>query len=162
MTKKSIFNLILLLPLMLLDPHISEVLNLLLPAPITVTSLVFVVCYFWLSLKSEMYLRIVCSLILGMIFDYYYFDFLGVMILALPLATIILLVIRMIMPQDISIFQSLLLFSIFLFVLLFVSYYLLELFRYSGISLPYFITYKFLPTLLYNLVIFVTLSKYFQ
>ncbi|WP_196756958.1 rod shape-determining protein MreD, partial [Streptococcus parauberis] len=77
---------LLLIPIMLIDPHISELINTFFTSETHISIFLFFIFIFYLSQQIGYFIAFPLSLILGMIYDYYYFDYLGIMVIAFPVS----------------------------------------------------------------------------
>lgn len=162
MSYKLFFYYVLLLPVMLIDAHISNILKSILGFKIEVISFLLLVFFFAIILKSNPYLSMSFSVFYGMLYDYYYFNQIGNMIVALPLMTFCLILLLNQMNKRVTIFQGLLLIVIYILGILTINFFIANLFQVTPISWSYFMVYQLLPTLFLNVFFFVIIVKYFK
>ncbi len=159
MTKKEYVLLVVIVPLMLIDQHLSQIYQSLFLNKVEISSLLFLITFFRLTYRLDFIITLALSIFLGMIYDYYYLDFLGVYFISLPIATVALYILNNILNISYTSFQRLIVFSIFIFTILMINNQLLNMFYQSNVTWYFFITYKLLPTLLLNGFYFVIFNK---
>ncbi|EMF48897.1 rod shape-determining protein MreD [Streptococcus parauberis] len=94
-----------------------------------------------------------------MIYDYYYFDYLGIMVIAFPVSISFLYIFTKYLEKNSKI-QSTLLFSIYLFLVNFICFLIVRSLDFTSLSWTFFITYELLPSLIVNIFLFVTINTY--
>lgn len=150
---------LLLIPIMLIDPHISELINTFFTSETHISIFLFFIFNFYLSQQIGYFIAFPLSLILGMIYDYYYFDYLGIMVIAFPVSISFLYIFTKYLEKNSKI-QSTLLFSIYLFLVNFICFLIVRSLDFTSLSWTFFITYELLPSLIVNIFLFVTINTY--
>ncbi|MGK0720645.1 rod shape-determining protein MreD [Streptococcus uberis] len=159
MRKRFIFYLLLSIPLLLTDAHFSELLYEFSFSHFMVTSYLFVTILFLFCQSEYSQWSFAYAIIFGTIYDYYYFSFLGITVLSLPLFSLTAFGFKKIFSKNLSVFQESLLYTICLFIYVIVTFLLQRNHQFINLSLSFFITYHFLPSLFFNLGIFVIFHK---
>lgn len=118
MRKRFIFYLLLSIPLLLTDAHFSELLYEFSFSHFMVTSYLFVTILFLFCQSEYSQWSFAYAIIFGTIYDYYYFSFLGITVLSLPLFSLTAFGFKKIFSKNLSVFQESLLYTICLFIYL--------------------------------------------
>ncbi|KHD42843.1 rod shape-determining protein MreD [Streptococcus uberis] len=92
-------------------------------------------------------------------YDYYYFDYLGIMVIALPVSISFLYLFVKYLEEK-SKAQRIVLFSICLFLLNFISFVIAYFLGFTSFSWTFFITYNLFPSLILNILFFVIIDTY--
>ncbi|MGG6832806.1 UNVERIFIED_CONTAM: rod shape-determining protein MreD [Streptococcus canis] len=134
-----------------LDTQLSEIITLYFSGPYGVTSHLFllVLLLFILSSKS-LFLPLILTFFFGLLFDFYYFDFLGLYLLALPITTVFVFWLGKQLSGKMTFGQFILLFLIAIFLVDFLSFFLAQLFHLTYLELSYVMTFQMVPTLIFN------------
>lgn len=157
---KRILLFISLFVIFLLDAHLTDFIRTLFFTRLELRTYLFVIVFFYFCRRSHFFLALIAALFFGMIYDYYYLDFLGITALALPIATLLLLLVDKFVKNKRSKWQDFLLFTVFLSFFVGISFLLATNYHFTPISWSFFVTYHFLPALLLNLVIFIIFNKH--
>lgn len=159
--KKS-SELLVLLPFILffVDAHVSDLISSMLPEGYSVVSHLFLL-FFLILMVAFRSKGVICffSLLLGLLFDYYYFDHIGILSLALPFGTMIVLGLLRFFSGSISQLQFFLFFTLYMFLVDVSSFILANSYQLTDMTFPYVMTFQLAPTLIVNLLILFCFRK---
>ncbi|AHY14945.1 rod shape-determining protein MreD [Streptococcus iniae] len=162
MSYKLLFAYFCLIPLMLLDAHLSLVMRYLFGFKIEMVSFLMLIFFFHLAWKSNRVCSVIFSIFYGILYDSYYLNGMPNMLISLPLATCFAICLFGQMKKKASAFQKTLLFLIFLFQILGINFLIVGQYHSNQVALSFFITYSLIPTLFLNLLFFVIITQYFK
>ncbi|MBA2795227.1 rod shape-determining protein MreD [Streptococcus porcinus] len=149
------------IPLLLLDAHITHLFSMIFVENVKVNSAIFLIFLFFISiaLNGLDYVMPLLAMACGLVYDYYYFDQFGIMIIAFPVYTLLTFSEKKIFKSSVTLFQSVLLFSVNLCVFYTLTFMLLQRHHLMNNYWSFYITYHFLPSLIFNVSFFVIIYK---
>lgn len=156
--RKSIvyFFPVLMLLVFLLDAQLSTLLTNLAPEVVSITSHLLLMIAIFVSLYVSVTPMMLVSIMIGFIYDIYYLDVIGLSTTLLPLVIYIVYYIYQNMAFR-RITNYILLF-VMVFTFEFGSFVLARLFQLTNLSMFIFVVYNLLPSLIFNIVLFMILS----
>ncbi|VTS12260.1 rod shape-determining protein MreD [Streptococcus pseudoporcinus] len=161
MNKKLFLWCLLIIPLLLLDAHITHLFSMIFVENVKVNSAIFLVFLYSISitLNDVNYTILLVAILCGLVYDYYYFDQFGIMVVAFPVYVLLTFLVKKIFKGSITLFQNSLIFSVNLSVFYMLIFMLLQGYQLMNNYWSFYITYHFLPSLLFNLSFFVIIYK---
>ncbi|MBP1042964.1 rod shape-determining protein MreD [Vagococcus sp. BWB3-3] len=159
MEKKTIMKIVLpfiLIILMLLDGQISNLLRVATTDNIYLNSHLLLIGLILGCLNLNKQYIVIMSVILGVIFDVYYYSIIGINMVSLPLTVMLIYVVfDFVRPSVLSILLSLV---IFITIMDSSAYFIQAIFKLINGDLLGFITRNLGPTLILNIFLFIILS----
>lgn len=160
MIKQRIYSFPFLFLFFLMDTHISNAVSAIFSSEYKISCHFFVFFFLiFLVHMSEKRLMLFFATLIAFIFDYYYFNQLGIFIFSLPLVTSFIICLIQLFPKVIGGFQLFLLFFIFIFLLDVMSFIAARYFSLTHLTLSYFLTFQMLPSLIFNFITFLALKN---
>ncbi|MBY5006636.1 rod shape-determining protein MreD [Streptococcus suis] len=133
----------------LLDAQLSTLLSNLAPGTVSITSYLLFITGMYIIDKINLTYSLILFSILGVIYDIYYLDILGISTTLFPL--IIYIVYYFTTKIHLNRWISLMILVVMIFSFEFTSFALARLFQLTNLSMFIFVVYNLLPSLLYNL-----------
>lgn len=159
MEKKTIMKIILpfiLITLMLIDGQLSNALRVMTHNSVYLNSHLLLIGLILGCLNLEKYYLVSLSIILGVIFDVYYYSIIGINMVSMPLTVMLIYVVfDYVKPSILSILLSLV---IFITIMDSSAYFIQAIFKLIDGNVLEFITRNLGPTLIMNGILFIILS----
>lgn len=150
--KNKYILLFLIFLLFLIDGQISYLLNSFLNYTVIISSQLFLAALLFMHRSKSYAFVIFTSVTLGLLFDFYYLNHIGVVTLVLP--SLSFFTAKLDSRYFINFFSNLVVYLIFVFFFNIFSYFLSFLYGFTAVSLPFFITFNLAPTLVFNILVF--------
>ena len=147
----------LLFILMLIDGQLSYLLSSIFSYHLMISSHLFLLGLLYFYHEKDNIFILLSSMVLGIIFDVYYLNIIGIMLVLLPI--IVFIISRVSKSFFFGIFQTLVFYIIILFLFEIIGFVLSYLIGMTTMSLPQFITYSFAPTLIYNFLMYLIVHR---
>ncbi|HFI0257123.1 TPA: rod shape-determining protein MreD [Streptococcus suis] len=151
---------IVLFTVFLLDAQISTLLSNLAPSTVSITSYLLLIVGMYIIDKINLTYTIILFSMLGIVYDIYYLNILGLSTTLFPL--IIYMVYYFTTNVHLNRWTSLMILGVMIFGFEFTSFVLARLFQLTNLSMFIFVVYKLLPSLLYNLFILLIFYPLFK
>ncbi|MDY5636330.1 MAG: rod shape-determining protein MreD [Streptococcus orisratti] len=151
---------IVLFTVFLLDAQISTLLSNLAPSTVSITSHLLLIVGMYIIDKINLTYTIILFSMLGIVYDIYYLNILGISTTLFPL--IIYMVYYFTTNVHLNRWTSLMILGVMIFGFEFTSFVLARLFQLTNLSMFIFVVYKLLPSLLYNLFILLIFYPLFK
>ncbi|HFU4204178.1 TPA: rod shape-determining protein MreD [Streptococcus suis] len=151
---------IVLFTVFLLDAQISTLLSNLAPSTVSITSHLLLIVGMYIIDKINLTYTIILFSMLGIVYDIYYLNILGLSTTLFPL--IIYMVYYFTTNVHLNRWTSLMILGVMIFGFEFTSFVLARLFQLTNLSMFIFVVYKLLPSLLYNLFILLIFYPLFK
>ncbi|EGJ26835.1 rod shape-determining protein MreD [Streptococcus porcinus] len=161
MNKRLFLWSLLAIPLLLLDAHITHLFSMIFVENVKVNSAIFLIFLFFISVARNGvdYAVPLLATGCGLVYDYYYFDQFGIMVIAFPVYILLIFSEKKIFKISTTLFQNILIFSVNLCVFYTLTFMLLQRHHLMNNYWSFYITYHFLPSLLFNVSFFVIIYK---
>lgn len=146
--------------LLLIDAHLSNFFSLLFSYKLMISSHLFLlgVLYFYHGKSSRF--TIISTFTLGLVFDIYYLDIIGFITFLLPFLVVLISKVSSTFFKDI--FQTLFFYIVVLFLFEIIGYLTLWSLGWTNMTLSYFVTYSFAPSLIFNIVLYFIVYRLFK
>ncbi|MEX2805711.1 rod shape-determining protein MreD [Streptococcus sp. H31] len=143
--------------LLLVDGQFSYLLNSLFNYYVIISSQLFLAALLFTCHNNSSAFIFFESTVIGLLFDFYYLNHIGVVTLVLPFLTFFIG--KLDSRQMTGFFSNLVIYLIFIFFFNILSYFLSFLYGFTDVSLSFFITYNLAPTLVFNILVFFVCQK---
>lgn len=158
--KNRYFLLFTLLLLMLIDGQISYLMSSVFTYHVTISSHLLLLAIIYFYHNQTKYFTIFSSLFLGGLYDIYYLNRIGIVVILLPFLVIITnSITKTIFSSN---FQTLTFFIIVLFMFEIVGDVCAVLLGMTTLTIANFIAYGFAPTLIFNILLYLIFQKLFK
>ena len=155
--KNNYFLLVLLFLLLLIDGQLSFVMSSIFSYHWTISSHLFLLASLYFYYDKKNIFILMSSMILGIVFDIYYLNMIGLVVFLLPILILLAGKVSKIFFE--SSFRTLVLFVTVVFTFETVGYFISEFFRMTSITLIHFATYNLAFSLCFNIFIFIISHK---
>ncbi|WP_159560726.1 rod shape-determining protein MreD [Streptococcus halichoeri] len=145
---KKIFQFFLIILLMLIEGHLAALVHFFVNGHITIFPMLFLAAFYYFCKQFKMTTSCLLAVFLGMLYDYHYFAYLGIMVIILPVITLFALAISRFLEYRWRYFEEILILLIYLFLVQVTAYFLLRCYHRIFVDWTYFITFHLLPSLL--------------
>jgi rod shape-determining protein MreD len=158
--KNRYFLVFLIFILLLFDGQISFAINSFFSFRIALTSHLFLLGMLYLVHNKSNVFAISTSIFLGLIFDIYYLNIIGVVTIILPI--LVFFINKINKEFFLNIFQTLLIFIILIFLFDTLGYLISYFYGMTKMTLTYFITYCLAPTFIFNILMYLVFYRFLK